>query len=268
MADRKMDIDGRPARVVALIVGAGAVNNAWEPVRRALRPFVGDDLTSDMANAHLTRLVYLMRWFNSGRVTGEHSANAKDHCANLYSQVCAEIRSELIASEKSKELTTRPELSAVMDRFVLPGLRDLMVVNTNWDTIADKAVERHLLRTHDGVLSALHVHGCASLDEPLFLPSEITQEPYRSAAEDMAIGTMHGSIMSGVEKADRVVIYGLSLDPLDAELSQILESGWRNPNLRIIHIVNPDHELVAGRVRLLVHDDRVDIVGHDPSALP
>ena len=73
----------------------------------------------------------------------------------------------------------------------------------------------------------------------------------QDAREDVKFGTMHGSIMDALETVDRAVIYGLSLDPLDAELLQTLESGWRVPEnpksskLRKVHIVNPVHELVA-----------------------
>jgi hypothetical protein len=161
----------------------------------------------------------------------------------------------------------------MVNRFVMPGLRTLMLVNANWDTVADTAAERRLVRTHDGTLYSLHLHGCASKAEALYLPSEMTREPYRTPEEDMKFGTMHGSIMAALETVDRAVIYGLSLDPLDAELLQTLESGWRVPENpksskhRKVHIVNPCHELVAGRVRLLLHDDRVEVIGHHPSEL-
>jgi hypothetical protein len=221
-----------------------------------------------MANAFLSRLVYLLRWFNSGRQIGESAARAREYHFDVYSSVCAAIRSELVAAEETGEISVRPEFSAVMDQLVVPGLGQLMLVNLNWDTVVDLVVQSHLSRTHIGNQNSLHVHGCASQGDALYLPSELTQEPYRSVDEDAAIGTLHGQIMWSLEKAERVVLYGLSLDPLDAELAQILASGWDNPSLKEIHIVNPDHELVVGRVRLLLNPERsVEVVCHDPSVV-
>ena len=97
-----------------------------------------------------------------------------------YSKVCEAIRSEIVSAEKSKELIVRPELENMMNRFVMPGLRTLMLVNANWDMVADKAAERRLVRTHDGTLYSLHLHCSVSKAEALYLPSEMTWEPYRT----------------------------------------------------------------------------------------
>jgi hypothetical protein len=55
-----------------------------------------------------------------------------------------------------------------------------------------------------------------------------------------------------------VILYGISIDPLDAELAQTLASGWSNPNLEEILIVDPNHCLIAHRVNLLI-DRRRDV---------
>ena len=53
--------DGKKA--VALVVGAGAVENAWAPVIRVLHPEFDFPLTADGANSVLARLIYLLRWW-------------------------------------------------------------------------------------------------------------------------------------------------------------------------------------------------------------
>ena len=80
MASNKITI-GPPSQSVALIVGAGAVQNAWQPILRALRPILIEELTAivkedptpDMANAYLAKLVNLMRWGHTNRVVSEGS---------------------------------------------------------------------------------------------------------------------------------------------------------------------------------------------------
>jgi hypothetical protein len=53
----------RKNMITALIVGAGAVENAWRPVLRALQPYYDFPLTEDGANCILARLIYLLRWY-------------------------------------------------------------------------------------------------------------------------------------------------------------------------------------------------------------
>jgi hypothetical protein len=65
-----------------------------------------------------------------------------------------------------------------------------------------------------------------------------------------------------------VIIYGLAIDPLDAELGQTLAVGWSNHNLEEILIVDPKHEVIAHRVNLLLDTRRdVRVLGLDPSTL-
>jgi hypothetical protein len=48
--------------MTALIVGAGAVQNAWAPILSALQPEIDFPLTPDGANCILARVVYMLRW--------------------------------------------------------------------------------------------------------------------------------------------------------------------------------------------------------------
>jgi hypothetical protein len=74
--------------------------------------------------------------------------------------------------------------------------------------------------------------------------------------------------LRGLGEAHRVVLYGISLSPLDAELGQTLATGWNNPNLREIIVVVPDHEVVAHRVNLLLdHRRGVIVKGYAPNDL-
>jgi hypothetical protein len=46
-----------------LLVGAGVVENAWEPVVRVLQPYSAARLTVAGANFLMAQLVYQLRWF-------------------------------------------------------------------------------------------------------------------------------------------------------------------------------------------------------------
>lgn len=90
--------------------------------------------------------------------------------------------------------------------------------------------------------------------------------PAKALPGPFAIGILHGSIMSGLERPESIVMCGLSIDPLDAELAQTLAAGFATPHLKGVYIVDPCHQLVAGRVQLLLGPSRsVEVVCHCPS---
>ncbi|MBS1502042.1 MAG: hypothetical protein JST32_08280 [Bacteroidetes bacterium] len=154
---------------------------------------------------------------------------------------------------------------------MMPKTVDFMLISTNWDTVVDNALKLFLESNYsDGFwhMNPLHIHGSIDDESTLYLPTEVTRESYRTVKEDQAIGEIHGSIMKGLEKVERVVIYGLSLSPLDAELSQTLASGWDNKNLKDIFVIDPNHAVIAERVKILLYDPGiVKIRGLHPSDL-
>lgn len=257
---------GKKSDFTALIVGAGAVQNAWAPVLRALQPYYDFPLTSDGANSVLARIVYLLRWWS------QNQSPVAEGQLKVHKELLVEIRraisQELKAAQGQGELTVRPEFESVIDAMLMAHSTSFMLVTTNWDTVVPDALSRHLNRTSNGTVTRLHIHGSIANPDTLYLPTEVTFEPYRTHAEDQTIGGLHGISWRGLEKAHRAVVYGLSLSPLDAELAQTLAAGWSNPNLREINVVAPDHELVAHRVNLLLDPRREVIVkGYAPGDL-
>jgi len=78
----------------------------------------------------------------------------------------------------------------------------------------------------------------------------------------------HGRVWKNLEVANRVILYGLAIDPLDAELGQTLAAGWSNSNLEEVFIVNPHHSVVAHRVNLLLGNRRdVRVIGLNAETL-
>jgi len=148
---------------------------------------------------------------------------------------------ELRKSQRLKEINVRKEFATIVMNLLIQDDRRLalMLITTNWDTVVATALSDILNITMRGTLRPLHIHGSIDDEQTLYLPTEMTKEPYRTREEEQKIGGLHGSIWRGLEDAHRVILYGLSLSPLDAELGQTLAAGWSNQNLREINIVCP-----------------------------
>lgn len=256
-------------KFTALIVGAGAVEGAWGPILKALTPFHDFPLTPDGANSYLARLVYLLRWFASSS-----SEPAKDDLKKLQEvlrSTKSHIIKELKKAEKRGEIRARPSLEPLIEELLIPYGLDFVLITTNWDTVIEKSIEKTIKKILHGIkvrFGIVHLHGSVAKLNTMYLPSEITKEPYRLRKDEQSIGSIHGTVWSTLESAHRVIIYGLSIDPLDAELSQTLAAGWSNPNLEEILIVDPNHEVVAHRVNLLLDQSRdVLVKGLNPATL-
>ena len=143
-----------------------------------------------------------------------------------------------------------------------------MLVSTNWDTVVDEAIKNIPgIKYADGDwnITTAHLHGSYLNPDTLYLPTEVTRELYRTPEEDQAIGNLHGSIMRSLIEADKVILYGLSVSALDAELSQTLGAGLDTPNLKCVEIIDPDHENIAERINLLIkYPTTLAVHGYNP----
>jgi len=254
---------------IAFIVGAGAVENAWQPILDLFESSLGYKLDADGANCFFARQVYLMRFYATGTFP-----DAKKYLDQILADVNEqkkEIADALKAAEVKGLIKPRKELRSILYKFVFSSTNQSILITTNWDTVIDKAINVHGETNHPKIgsdIQSLHFHGSVDTPELLYLPSEVVKEPYRSDDQDRELGTLHGTVWRTLEQATKVILYGLSIDPLDAELSQTLAAGWSSPNIREIIIINPDHKKVAQRVKLLL-DPRypAKIIGYSPSDL-
>lgn len=254
-------------KITSFIVGAGAVEGAWKPILKALQPYHDFPLTPDGANAFLARLIYLLRWWSANQ-TG---IGAKEliKTKKLLIEVRSKISKCLKHAEKNGQLSVRPQFEDIVRNHVLRDSSGIMLITTNWDNVVGIALRKMLnTKSTKCVVIPLHIHGSTKTPNLMYLPTEITQEPYRHSDEDKKIGELHGAIWRGMEACHRSVVYGLSISPLDAELSQILASGWSNSVLREIEVIAPDHDVIAHRVNLLLNRKRdILIRGYHPENL-
>ena len=254
---------------VAFIVGAGAVENAWLPILELFEKDFGYKIDPDAANCYFARLVYLMRYYSTST-----SPSAKEYLKMMLDEVSelkTDISKALIQAEKKGLIRARKELKEILYKFIFSTVHQSVLITTNWDTVIENSInvfgESNYPKSGSDI-QALYFHGSVKEPHTLYLPSEVVTEQYRSEKDDRELGNLHGSVWQTIEQCTKTILYGLSIDPLDAELSQTLASGWSSPNLKEIIIINPDHKKVAQRVKLLL-DLRypAKVVGYSPTYL-
>lgn len=254
---------------ISLIVGAGAVENAWKPVIRALQPYYDFELNGDSANSIFARMVYLLRWF--GSIDDSFSKQQLEIHIEFTKTLKHEISDQLIAAERNGEIKVRSQFKEIIEKFVFVPNNRSIVISTNWDTVVDNAINLLGYSNHpilQGDIKTNHIHGSVSDPLTLYLPSEVTRENYRTKEEEANYGNNHSSIWRALENCNVSILYGLSLSALDAELAQTLACGWDSRNLEKIIIIDPDHYAISKRVKSHLKDPkRIKIYGYDPSQL-
>jgi len=231
----------------ALFVGAGAVERAWDPVVAALQHFSPVVINADQASCMLTRSVFLSRFFAS--CTGPEGI---DTSYDLLEKQKERLAEELKLAEKEGLIRARRDIEWVVNHLLLPRSPVFYVVSTNWDHTVDYAIENILSSNAGTQTRVFHLHGSYSEPATLYLPSEISSEPYREMVHSQEIGGMHVGLMEALNELEHLVIYGLSLDPLDAELTQTLSTVIDSPAIKTIDILDLNPERVADRIVLLM----------------
>lgn len=254
-------------KTAALIVGAGAVANAWAPVLRALQPFYGFSLTDDGATSVLARLVHLLRFWAQNPTS--HAASELAKLKRFLSLIRSSIAVELEQAEASGELSVREQFNDIVQSTIAGYGDRFILVNTNWDLVVDTAFPVAIAKGWNlKDFNAVHIHGSRKNSDLMYLPSEVTWEPYRTAAEQQTLGGTHAAVWRALEGAGRVVVYGLSLHPLDAELCQTLAAGLDSGVEKEVLVITPDHKSVAHRINLLVNPARrIKVLGMTPDNL-
>ena len=251
---------------VALIVGAGAVQNAWKPIIKALQPsYFESKLTINGATSVLTRLVYVLRWFSDSQ-----SEDAFKKSKQLFKSVKEKICEEIKISQQTGELAVWKEFYNLINQIIVSDFKQFMVISTNWDTVIEDAINGTVISHLVGnkKIEAIHIHGEYLEPQNIYLPSESTEEPYRTENERQYFVKKHVITLRALERAHTIILYGLSISPLDAELSQILGACLERDNIKRVIIVDLFPEEVAERVNLLLkYPTNMLVHGYQPSDL-
>lgn len=244
---------------IAIIVGAGAVENAWEPILQIVEPIIqGEVPDPDIANCLFARRIYILRAYSS------FSDDKSLEKLNTEKELLRELKrliSDLIKQCQHRGLLkARKEFKQILTKFVFTDPNNMFgLVSTNWDTSIDKEADKIVRQVYVSLRNAkcFHIHGSIDNPEYLYLPSETSQERYRTKEDNERHGLNHYLTLEFLKEANLIILYGVSLDPLDAELSQILNSTFtNNKNLRELVIVNPDFKRVRNRVKALLFPEK------------
>lgn len=229
-----------------VITGAGAVENSWKPVLNALKPFVNLDLTPDMANSYLARLVYSVRWAFNENIALEIKKKYLAHLNEVKKSICFEIEK----SQRTNEITTNSFFLEIVSSLRLVPSKKFSFINTNWDTTIDKTLSNLLSKDLD--FPSFHIHGKYLEHSSMYLPSETINELYRDIEANNLIANNHLQMINYIKQAESIILYGISLSALDIELCHILSIGLENGNLREAIIIDKDPPTVEGRFKMLL----------------
>ena len=247
--------------VTTLITGAGAVENAWEPISKTIKGRENVDVNSDVANQYLTLRVYLMKLHQHEKEKDSEKLNAIiDDFSNFKEAIAESLRN----AQSNGELCIRPEFIDILEEF-LPSNQWFVHINTNWDSVVDSAIQK----TIELPLKTIHIHGEVRKHSTLYLPSEVFFEPYRNEKEIEELKRVHQNAARCINSSKRIILYGISMDPMDAEL-QMLFSFSIAESLEEIIIINlkNEHAKIAARIRMLIPPKcNARISAYDPGNL-
>jgi hypothetical protein len=253
-----------PTHKTLAIVGAGALIEAWAPVIEGMRANGDEVRTASAANFALARIVYVGRQLESySNSVPEWDAHKLEFRANL-KRLKEAVAWSLQRAQATGRLLARAELPTVVRKLVIEESDEAAIVTTNWDSVIEEAVRRI-----DAGLSTFYLHGSTKAPGSIYLPSEIAEEPYRTDGEKAQLVAIRRDLVRAITSATRLVLYGISVSPLDAELGQLLASGMHGSAIQEVHIVNPHFEDVCERLVTLVDDEspNIKVFGCHPSRL-
>lgn len=253
---------------IAMLVGAGAVKNSWQPIQRAMNDigFI-KNTSSETANSFLARLIYLLRWSYGMKYLNDDYGF--EEYKRIYNSTKSRICDQIKTSMANNELIVQDEFNFIVNKLLLSQFKKALIVNTNWDTVfEDTFNENPILKKTSKKIRALHVHGTYDNPATLYLPTEICDEPYRSSHEENFHGKTHLDFIDNLEFANVLIIYGLSLSPLDAELTQHLHVALYSSNIEQVVIIDCNPQIIIDRLTAFLPFEReIAISSYKPSDL-
>jgi hypothetical protein len=203
--------------MTVFLVGTGAEQNAWPPVTEAIKA-IFPDAQKDKSdggweNFVMAKLVAVHRAQEASKKFNEGHGETQGR-ANL-DLLRQEIATRLRKAVASKDLCPRPKFLEVAKDLEW-GSR--VFLTTNWDLSIEGALPNADVR---------HIHGSVADPATLYLPSDYAFDAsHPEETRKSMLLALDGCIETFWE-ATTVVIYGLSLDPLDGELAAICSTGFQ-----------------------------------------
>lgn len=106
---------------IAIIVGSGAVENAWEPILHMFRPINGHETDADTANFLFAKSICALRLYSKSP-KGAKQLKEEQETVSLMKEV---IGDSVKVAEQTGQLKPRKEFTALLDKFVLSNPNNL-----------------------------------------------------------------------------------------------------------------------------------------------
>jgi hypothetical protein len=243
-----------------VFIGSGAVAGSWEPVYDALGARI-PERSAETANVYFATLVHRLRWLH------RMAANPKAHpeYRQLFVEALKEYRGvtqeiSTVLRSRRETLRLRPEAHAIKELLLdqRDDFRAFHIATTNWDFSAQELHDED----RDPCPSISFLHGTFSVG--LYLPGEAIDEPYRGADNLHEFEISMLSTVHALRDAERLIVYGLSFSPLDAELGYLLQSAASQRVKLFEHVFVIDVKPATVITRLRVHLGNQNFVGVRP----
>ena len=223
------------------LVGTGCESGAWQPITQAISRVDSkapvEPGNADHANFWMAKLIALRRaTYAAEKKLG---AAVKVHAESQHRALRQEICSSLLAAQTAGSLTLRESFVRVFGRDEWGTSKTIL--STNWDSILEETLK----------VPVVHIHGSTSDWESLYLPTDYAFDPTHSRTTQQRMFKEQDEAIRTLWRAHRVCIFGLSLDPLDAELALIVATGLMHAEfLQEVRICNLQREEGKLRSRL------------------
>jgi hypothetical protein len=250
---------------ILLLTGSGALENAWGSIVFTFQKYYGIEIDSARANYIFSQLVYMARLYSNDEDKTFYNNHLK-----ILTDIKNEISKGLNFHIEAGLLKVRPSFYSILEKFIFLDNVEPHFITTNWDNAIKNALAKFKAENDIQLKNEnLYIHG--NIDElgGIYLPSEMVSEPYRQALDAKILWHKHLMMRRTINKCHCIILYGLSLDPLDAELSQFILVGLNNNILKKIIIIDPNHHIVANRVGALLanRDFNIQLIGYNPDNL-
>ena len=209
-----------------ILFGTGVLTNSWKPIINAINSVEIENIIStlDEANSYLTRVVYLLRYYTANNESLEIT-----ELNNLIFRIKKEIIFQLNLFVSKDKFIVQDEFENIIDTYNLND-ENSFFITTNWDNYIETKFKIHSN-------NILYLHGNIT-NNFIYLPSEVSFDLFRKDEEKIHFMLAHNQLMEKLKHAETFILYGISLDPLDAELLQTLNGGLSQSN-KLKHIIIP-----------------------------
>lgn len=266
--------NSKPECVV--LVGNGAIENGWTPLREALDPMINNkDGISDVVKNikvqncetfhQLAILSYrfklyraqILRKLVEGKLTlQELEKKGLDPVVYAFLKLRTDIANSYKKYEKELSLKISSDIKALIGE-------NAFFITTNWDETLWNMKE---------IKNLAYLHGRSSLPQSIVFPTELliddtmfdpmTLKGYSDCPEEFknilsevfrfkAIGQLMDTIefaCSSIKEAKRIVVWGFNLADYDADINTLLSTNTHN-NQELV-VINPDFTAFARAVGL------------------